>query len=87
MFVPPDKSDPAVQASDDPAPHIQPPASTELVPAAQAGSRAENAQHAHHVLDALCPDGEYQSPAAQAVPLLHSAVVCPTHTSLVFLRN
>ena len=36
--------------------------------AAQAGPRAEQAQHRpHHVADAVCPDGWYHSPAVQAV--------------------
>ena len=61
--VSPDTSDAAVQADASPAPAMQ-------SSAAQVGPRAENAQHAHHVPDVLCPDGVYESPAVQVVPPL-----------------
>ena len=66
--VPADTFDAAVKASDNAA------APTDLPPAGQAGLGAGNAQYPHHVPDALCPDGEYQSPAVQAAPPLQPPI-------------
>ena len=40
-------------------------------PADKAGHQAEQVLLTHHVPDALCPDGVYQSPAVQVVPPCH----------------
>ena len=46
-------------------------------PAEQAGPQAEQAQHPFQVLDALCPDGIYLSPAVQAVAPHHGGEAGP----------
>ena len=71
--VPADTFNAAVKASDNPA------APTDLPPAGQAGLGAGNAQYPHHVPDALCPDGEYQSPAVQAAPPLQPPILPLPH--------
>ena len=50
-----------------PAPVPQPP----QAPADKAGHQAEQVLLTHHVPDALCPDGVYQSPAVQVGPPYH----------------
>ena len=50
-----------------PAPVLQP----TQAPADKADHQAEQVLLTHHVPDALCPDGVYQSPAVQVVPPCH----------------